>query len=128
MDEAVAGHATRIELVLEAGNRLTITDNGRGIPVDPHPKFPWQVGAGSDPHHAAFGRQVQRQGLFHLWRSARRRRFGGERALCRYDGRGRAQPRAVPPAFLEGASAGRAGENRRSAQPAWHICNLCAGR
>jgi topoisomerase IV subunit B len=40
MDEAVAGHATRIEIVLEAGNRLTITDNGRGMPVDPHPKFP----------------------------------------------------------------------------------------
>ena len=40
MDEAVAGHATRIEMVLEPGNRLTITDNGRGIPVDPHPKFP----------------------------------------------------------------------------------------
>ncbi|HKY81850.1 MAG TPA: DNA topoisomerase IV subunit B [Sphingobium sp.] len=40
MDEAVAGHATRIEIVLEAGNKLTITDNGRGIPVDPHPKFP----------------------------------------------------------------------------------------
>jgi topoisomerase IV subunit B len=40
MDEAVAGHATRIEITLQAGNRLTITDNGRGIPVDPHPKFP----------------------------------------------------------------------------------------
>ncbi|MFM9976865.1 MAG: DNA topoisomerase IV subunit B [Sphingomonadaceae bacterium] len=40
MDEAVAGHATRIEIVLEPGNRLTIGDNGRGIPVDPHPKFP----------------------------------------------------------------------------------------
>ena len=40
MDEAVAGHATRIEVVLEPGNRLTITDNGRGMPVDPHPKFP----------------------------------------------------------------------------------------
>ncbi|MFM9827617.1 MAG: DNA topoisomerase IV subunit B [Sphingomonas sp.] len=40
MDEAVAGHATRIEVTLEAGNRLTINDNGRGIPVDPHPKFP----------------------------------------------------------------------------------------
>ncbi len=40
MDEAVAGHATRIEIVLGVGNRLTITDNGRGIPVDPHPKFP----------------------------------------------------------------------------------------
>ncbi|AJP70894.1 DNA topoisomerase IV subunit B [Sphingomonas hengshuiensis] len=40
MDEAVAGHANRIEIYLEPGNRLTIVDNGRGIPVDPHPKFP----------------------------------------------------------------------------------------
>ncbi|MBB5715901.1 DNA topoisomerase IV subunit B [Sphingomonas aerophila] len=40
MDEAVAGHATRIEVLLEPGNRLTITDNGRGMPIDPHPKFP----------------------------------------------------------------------------------------
>jgi topoisomerase-4 subunit B len=40
MDEAVAGHATRIEMVLEAGNRLTISDNGRGMPVDEHPKYP----------------------------------------------------------------------------------------
>ena len=40
MDEAVAGHANRIEVYLAAGNRLTISDNGRGIPVDPHPKFP----------------------------------------------------------------------------------------
>jgi topoisomerase-4 subunit B len=40
MDEAVAGFATRIEVVLEEGNRLTISDNGRGIPIDPHPKYP----------------------------------------------------------------------------------------
>ena len=40
MDEAVAGHATRIEITLAPGNRLTVVDNGRGIPVDPHPKFP----------------------------------------------------------------------------------------
>ncbi|MDT9599858.1 DNA topoisomerase IV subunit B [Sphingosinicella rhizophila] len=40
MDEAVAGFATRIEMTLEAGNRLTISDNGRGIPIDPHPKYP----------------------------------------------------------------------------------------
>ena len=40
MDEAVAGHANRIEVTLEGGNRLTITDNGRGIPVDQHPKYP----------------------------------------------------------------------------------------
>ncbi len=39
MDEAVAGHASLIEFALEAGNRLTVRDNGRGIPVDRHPKF-----------------------------------------------------------------------------------------
>ena len=40
MDEAVAGHATRIEVELHADHSLTVRDNGRGIPVDPHPKFP----------------------------------------------------------------------------------------
>jgi topoisomerase-4 subunit B len=40
MDEAVAGFATRIEVTLDLGNRLTVSDNGRGIPVDPHPKYP----------------------------------------------------------------------------------------
>ena len=40
MDEAVAGHASRIEVTLDKGNRLTVFDNGRGIPVDPHPKYP----------------------------------------------------------------------------------------
>ncbi len=38
MDEAVAGHASRIEVHLMPGNTMTITDNGRGIPIDPHPK------------------------------------------------------------------------------------------
>ena len=40
MDEAVAGHATFIDVELEADGFLAVTDNGRGIPVDPHPKFP----------------------------------------------------------------------------------------
>ncbi|MEQ8344553.1 MAG: DNA topoisomerase IV subunit B [Sneathiellaceae bacterium] len=39
MDEAVAGHASRIEVELTAEGWLTVSDNGRGIPVDPHPKF-----------------------------------------------------------------------------------------
>ncbi|HET7154330.1 MAG TPA: DNA topoisomerase IV subunit B [Hyphomicrobiaceae bacterium] len=39
MDEAVAGHATWIDVELESGGFLTVTDNGRGVPVDPHPKF-----------------------------------------------------------------------------------------
>ncbi len=40
MDEAVAGFATRIELDLSADGVVTIHDNGRGIPIDPHPKYP----------------------------------------------------------------------------------------
>src|SRR5262245_45519073 len=40
MDEALAGHATFIEVELTADGFLTVSDNGRGIPVDPHPKFP----------------------------------------------------------------------------------------
>ncbi len=39
MDEAVAGHASRIEVTLNDDGSLTIADNGRGIPTDPHPKF-----------------------------------------------------------------------------------------
>jgi topoisomerase IV subunit B len=39
MDEAVAGHATWIEVKVEEDGFLTVIDNGRGIPVDPHPKF-----------------------------------------------------------------------------------------
>ena len=40
MDEAVAGHAGRIEVELLADGSVAVTDNGRGIPVDPHPRFP----------------------------------------------------------------------------------------
>jgi len=40
MDEAVAGHASRIEIELASDHTVTVRDNGRGIPVDPHPKFP----------------------------------------------------------------------------------------
>jgi topoisomerase-4 subunit B len=40
MDEAVAGHASRIEMALAADGTLSISDNGRGIPVDPHPRYP----------------------------------------------------------------------------------------
>jgi topoisomerase-4 subunit B len=40
MDEALAGHATWIELELDGEGFVTVRDNGRGIPVDPHPKYP----------------------------------------------------------------------------------------
>ncbi len=40
MDEAVAGHASRIDVHLRADGYMSVRDDGRGIPVDPHPKFP----------------------------------------------------------------------------------------
>ena len=40
MDEALAGHADWIEVEMEADGFITVNDNGRGIPIDPHPKFP----------------------------------------------------------------------------------------
>ncbi|MBX7198139.1 MAG: DNA topoisomerase IV subunit B [Rhodospirillaceae bacterium] len=40
MDEAVAGHASTIEVALGPDNNVTVRDNGRGMPIDPHPKFP----------------------------------------------------------------------------------------
>ena len=40
MDEAVAGHAKLIEVSLDADGALTVKDDGRGMPVDPHPKYP----------------------------------------------------------------------------------------
>ncbi|MCC6305527.1 MAG: DNA topoisomerase IV subunit B [Rhodobacteraceae bacterium] len=40
MDEAVAGHASRIEVELHADGAASVRDNGRGVPVDPHPRFP----------------------------------------------------------------------------------------
>src|SRR3569832_995211 len=42
MDEAIAGHASRIEVHFGEDGFLTVTDNGRGVPVENHPKFPKQ--------------------------------------------------------------------------------------
>ena len=42
MDEAIAGHASRIEVQFGADGYVTVIDNGRGIPVENHPKYPKQ--------------------------------------------------------------------------------------
>ena len=121
MDEAVAGHATFIEVELDADGFLTVTDNGRGIPIDPHPKVPKDKSALEvimTTLHA--GGKVQLQGLRDLRRPARRRRLGGQRAVGRARGRGRARPPALSPALLARRAAGRAGAPGRGAEPARH--------
>ena len=66
---------------MTADGALSVRDDGRGIPVDSPPQAPRQVGAGSDHDGAALGREVLRQGLRDLRRSARRRRLGGQRPV-----------------------------------------------
>ncbi len=91
MDEAVAGHANRIEVVLEEGNRLTITDNGRGIPVDEHPKYPGKSALEVILTTLHSGGKFSGQGLCHQRRSARGRGFGGQRAVLADPDRGGAR-------------------------------------
>ena len=63
MDEAVAGHASWIEVEYGKDGWLTVIDNGRGVPVDPHPKFKDQIRSRSHHDDAACRRQIQLQGL-----------------------------------------------------------------
>ena len=63
MDEAVAGHASRIEMELKPGNVLMVRDNGRGIPVDPHPKFKNKSALEVIMTTLHAGGKVRRQGL-----------------------------------------------------------------
>ena len=79
MDEAVAGHATCIEVAMdEADGFLTVTDNGRGIPDRPASQIPEEIGAGSHHDDAAFRRQIRFRSLSDLRRPAWRRRLGGQ--------------------------------------------------
>ena len=128
MDEAVAGHANRIEVELSADFSLTVRDNGRGIPVDPHPKFPGQVGARGDPLHAARRRQVLGHRLPDLGRPARRRGLGGQRAVGPAGGRGRPQPPALAAELLARAPDRAAAGARGGAEPARHDGDLPSRR
>ena len=126
MDEAVAGHATFIEVEFEENGYLTVTDNGRGIPVDPHPKFPNKSALEVIMTTLHSGGKFDSQGLRDLGRPARRRRLGRQRALRAARGRGRARPdsstgrsfaRGLPQGKLE--TLGRV-HNRRGTKVRFH--------
>jgi topoisomerase IV subunit B len=115
MDEAVAGHATRIEVELHADYAVTIRDNGRGIPDRPAPQIPRQIRAGGHPLHPPRGRQVRRRCLCHLGRPARRRRLRRQRAVRPHARRSRPQPRAFRAGILARHPQGPG--HRKSAPP-----------
>ena len=80
MDEAVAGHANRIEVELHADFSVTIRDNGRGIPVDPHPRFPEKSALEVILCTLHAGGKFSGKAYQTSRRAARGRRVGGERA------------------------------------------------
>ena len=120
MDEAVAGHATRIEIELAARRcaedaRQRPRHSGRSAS-----EIQEQVGAGSDHDHPARRRKVRRQGLRHLRRPAWRRRIRGERALRMDGGGSRARPARLAHAFRArqaGRQAEGSGHRRTAAAP-----------
>ena len=115
MDEAVAGHANRIEVELHADGSVTVRDNGRGIPVDPHPKFPGKSALEVILCTLHAGGKFSADSLFHLRRPERRRLLGRQRAVRPCPGRSRPQPRTLRPGIL--ARPARAARSRRSAPP-----------
>ena len=95
VDEAMAGHATRIDVTLLADGGCRVIDDGRGIPVDVRPALQGQVGRRGRAHRAARRRQVRRRGLQGLRRPPRRGRLGRQRPVAAP--RARDRPRRQPP-------------------------------
>ena len=124
MDEAVAGHASRIEVTLEPGNRLTVTDNGRGIPVDPHPKYPGKSALEVIMTTLHSGGKFEGKAYSTSRRPPRRRGQRRQRLVDRDHRRGRARQDALPPDLLQGPRHLAAGGSRRRPQPPRHHRHL----
>ncbi len=119
MDEAVAGHASRIEVELDKDGYVTVRDNGRGIPIDPHPKFKnksaLEVILTTLHSGGKFsGKVYQTSGGLHGVGS-----LGGQRAVRRPGRRGRARQAALC-ADLQARQAGDQAEEHRHRQPPRH--------
>jgi topoisomerase-4 subunit B len=126
MDEALAGQADWIDVKLTADGFVTVTDNGRGIPVDPHPKFPKKSALEVIMCTLHAGGKFDSKVYETSGRPARRRRIGGERAVRAHGGRGRARRQALRDGVRAGHPAGQAEGNGPHAEPARHLGALQA--
>ena len=95
MDEAVAGHANRIEVELNEDYSLTVRDNGRGIPIDPHPKFPDKSALEVILCTLHAGGKFSGKAYETSGGPAWCRRLGGQRAFRQHGRSSRAQQRIV---------------------------------
>ena len=126
MDEAVAGYADRIEVDVEDDGFLTVTDNGRGIPVDPHPKFKKKSALEIIMTTLHAGGKFTAKVYDTSRRPARRRRLGRERAVrARSKSRSRATASFIARAISRGDADGPlkklgAVHNRRGTRVRFH--------
>ena len=107
-----------------AGNRLTVTDNGRGIPVDPHPKYPGKSALEVIMTTLHSGGKFEGKAYSTSRRPPRRRGQRRQRAVERDHRRGRARQEALPPDLLPRPRHLEARGRRRRPQPPRHHRHL----